>query len=316
MIVTRSDVGRQGSEGVEGSFLAPLQLLGHVLLDHVHGNVARAFVHHLHSMVPGSLGEFSLHLQFSELSLVVGVSNGARPQAVADAEADIIGGHDLADFVPVSVEEILAMVSQAPLRQNAAAAADDAGHAPGRHRDEPQEHSGMDREIIDALFGLLDEGVPIDFPSQILGLAAHFFQRLVDGNRPNRHRRVAQDPLAGGVDVFARGQIHHGVGPPLGGPPHLLDLFLDAGSHRAVADVGINLHQEIPADDHRLIFRVIDVRRDNGPAGGDFTADEFSGDFRRNPLGESTEDGRRVGTAGQLAGARMLLGQVVADPVS
>ena len=40
-----------------------------------------------------------------------------------------------------------------------AAAADDAGHAAGGHRDEAQQDAGVDGEVIDALLGLLDEGV-------------------------------------------------------------------------------------------------------------------------------------------------------------
>ena len=94
------------------------------------------------------------------------------------------------------------------------------------------------------------------------------------------------------MDVLARGEIHHRVGSPLGGPAHLLDLFLDAGGHGAVADVGVNLHQKISTNNHRLVLRVIDVRWDNGPSGGDFATDEFSGDLGRNPLGKSTENRR------------------------
>ena len=292
VIIARSDIRREWPEGVKRSFLAPLQLLGHVLFNHVHGDMTRAFVHHLHAMVPRSLGQFSLHLEFSKLCLVIGISNGSRPQAVANTEADIVGGHDFTNFVPVSVEEILAMVCQAPLGQDAASSADNAGHATGGHRDESQEHPGVNGEIVDTLFGLLDEGVPIDFPSQILGLAADLFQSLINGNGPDGHRGVSQDPLPGGVDVLARRKIHHRVGSPLGGPAHLLDLFLDAGGHGAVADVGVNLHQKISTNNHRLVLRVIDVRWDNGPSGGDFATDEFSGDLGRNPLGKSTENRR------------------------
>jgi hypothetical protein len=36
----------------------------------------------------------------------MGVGDGAGAQAVADAEADVVGGHDVAEVVPVGVEEI------------------------------------------------------------------------------------------------------------------------------------------------------------------------------------------------------------------
>jgi hypothetical protein len=51
---------------------------------------------------------------------------------------------------------------------------------------------------------------------------------------------------------------------------------------RAVADVGVDLYQEITADDHRLGFRVIDVRRDNGAPARDLVADKFGCDLARD----------------------------------
>ena len=96
------------------------------------GHVAGAFVHHLHALGPGALGEFALHFEFAELRLVVGVGNRAGPQAVADGERDVVGGHDVADVVPVGVEEIFLVMGEAPLGHDAAAARDDAGHAVAR----------------------------------------------------------------------------------------------------------------------------------------------------------------------------------------
>jgi hypothetical protein len=60
--------------------------------------------------------------------------------------------------------------------------------------------------------------------------------------------------------------------------PHLvaqrifLDFLLDARRDGAVADVGVDLHEEVAPDDHRLGLGVIDVVRDDGAAGGDFIA--------------------------------------------
>src|SRR5207248_7006240 len=45
--------------------------------------------------------------------------------------------------------------------------------------------------------------------------------------------------------------------------------------HGRVADVGVDLHQEVAADDHRLGLGVVDVGRDDGPPEGDLLADEF-----------------------------------------
>jgi len=136
----------------------------------------------------------------------------------------------------------------------------------------------MDGEVVHALLGLLDQGVAEDLPGQLLGLAVDFFQSLVDGHGADGHGRVADDPLAGFVDMLAGGQVHHGIAAPVGGPDHLLHFLGDAGADGAVADVGIDLHQEVAADDHRLQFGVVDVGRDDGAATGHFAAHEFGGD--------------------------------------
>ena len=314
VVVPRGNVGGEGSERVERGLVAPLQLLVHVLLDHVHGHVAGAFVHDLHAAFPGAGGQLALRLQFGELRLVVGVGDRTGPEAVADREADVVGGHDVADVVPVGVEKILFVMRETPFGHDAAAARDDAGHAVRGERHEAQQHAGVNGEVIHALLGLLDEGVAEEFPGKYLGLAVHFFERLINGHGADGHGRVAEDPFTGGVDVLAGGEVHDGVGTPLGGPAHLFDLFLDAGGDGAVADVGVDFDEEVPADDHRLELGVVDVCGDDGAAGGDFAADELGGDFGRDALGEAAEDaGRVVGL--DLGGADVLLVEVVADDV-
>ncbi len=148
----------------------------------------------------------------------------------------------------------------------------------------------MDGEVIDALLGLLDEGIAIQFPGKVFGFAVHFFERLIDGHGTDGHGAVAQDPFAGGVDVLAGAEVHDGVSAPLGGPTHFFDFFLDAAGDGAVADVGVDFHQEVAADDHGLALGVVDVQGDDGAACGDFAADKFSGDFVRDALGEALED--------------------------
>ena len=138
VIVAGRDVGRERAERVERRFVAPLELLLHVLLDQVHGDVARAFVHDLHVLFPGALGQLALRFEFGELRFVVGVGDRAGPQAVADGKADVVGGHDLADVVPMRVEETFLVMREAPLGHDRAAAGDDAGHAPRGHRDVAQ----------------------------------------------------------------------------------------------------------------------------------------------------------------------------------
>lgn len=83
VVMPRGDVGDHRAEGVEGRFAAPLELFVHVFLDQVQRHAARAFVHDLHAVCPSAAGEFSLHFEFAELSLVVGVGNRTGAQAVA-----------------------------------------------------------------------------------------------------------------------------------------------------------------------------------------------------------------------------------------
>lgn len=60
MVVAGGDVGSEGAEGVEGGFVAPVELFFHIFFDHVKGYMAGSFVHDLHVVFPGALGEFAL----------------------------------------------------------------------------------------------------------------------------------------------------------------------------------------------------------------------------------------------------------------
>src|SRR5690606_40823207 len=75
--------------------------------------------------------------------------------------------------------------------------------------------------------------------------------------------------------------------PTAGVPVHLLHLHLDGGTQCRVADVAVDLYQEIAADDHRLQFRVVDVGRQNGPSPGDLLTDELGRDLARNSGAET-----------------------------
>src|SRR5690606_1668912 len=142
-----------------------------------------------------------------------------------------------------------------------AAAADDAGHPLRRQRDMAPQYAGVDGEVVHALLRLLDQGVAEDLPGQLLGAAVDLLQRLVDRHRTDGHRRVADDPLAGPVAGPAAGPVHDVVRAPADRPPQLLPLLGDAGTHRAVADVGVDLGEEVAADDHRLALGMVDIAR-------------------------------------------------------
>src|SRR5205807_3380592 len=96
------------------------------------------------------------------------------------------------------------------------------------------------------------------------------------------YRTIADDPFARLVDVLAGGQVHHRVGAPADRPGHLVDFLADRRGHRRVADVAVDLHQEVAADDHRLGLGVIDVRRDDGAPARHLVAHELRGDELRD----------------------------------
>ena len=128
------------------------------------------------------------------------------------------------------------------------------------------------------------------------------------------------------MDVLAGGEVHDGVRAPLGGPAHFLDFLLDARGDGAVADVGVDLHQEVAADDHRLGFRVIDVGRDDGAPAATSSRTNSGVISCGNALGKTAEDdgmysdrwthdrGQRFWL--QLDAASVLLNEIVADEVA
>ena len=88
VVVTGRDVGRKGTQRVEGRFVAMLQLEVHVLFDEVHGDVAGAFDHDLDVVFPGDLRQFTERFEFGELGFVVRVRDCTGTKAVTEAEAD------------------------------------------------------------------------------------------------------------------------------------------------------------------------------------------------------------------------------------
>ena len=121
------------------------------------------------------------------MRFVIGIGNRAGAQAIAQRIGDVIGLHDLGNVVKMFVEEAFLVMRQAPFRHDRPAARDNAGDALRRHRHIGQPHAGMDGEIVNALLRLFDQRVAEDFPGQVFGHAADFFERLIDGHGSNRH---------------------------------------------------------------------------------------------------------------------------------
>ena len=171
---------------------------------------------------------------------------------------------------------------QAPLGHDRAAARDDAGDAVSGEMDVAEPHAGVDGEIIDALLALLDQRVLVAFPIELDGVAVDLLQRLIDRHGADRHRRIAQNPFAGVVDVAAGGEVHHRVGAPADRPHHLFHFLFHRRGDGGVADIGVDLGEEVAADRHRLELGVIDVARNDGAAARHLVAHEFRRDEQRH----------------------------------
>ena len=280
VVVAREDVGDERAEHVEGRAVAepPLQL--HVELDLIEGHVSRAFDHDLHAVPPRPLGEFAEGLELGELRRVGRVGEPAGTQAVADREGDVVAAQDLADLVPHRVHQVLAVVDDHPLRQQAPAATHDADQAPLDERQMRLPHAGVDREVVDALLRLMLERVEHDLLVEILDLPPD--DHRVDRHRPDRGGRVLAERRAARVEIAAGREIHDRVGAPLDRPVELLELFMRSRGDRRRAHVRVDLGLGRAADRHRIeaVLQVVDVCRDHQASGGDLVAHEFRGEMR------------------------------------
>src|ERR1051326_2574528 len=110
------------------------------------------------------------------------------------------------------IQKIFLMVRQTPLSQDRSSAADNSSAAPHGERNITKQHAGMNREIVDTLFGLLDERVAVHLPGQFFRPASGLLECLINRDGADRDRRISNDPLAGFMNVAAGG----GVNPIIG----------------------------------------------------------------------------------------------------
>src|SRR5207245_3494956 len=79
-----------------------------------------------------------------------------------------------------------------------------------------------------------------------------------------------------------------------------------------IANVGIDFHQEVSADDHRLALRMVHVRWNDRPPAGDFVAHELgSYEFGNRRAEAASRGGSRVAVRGVFK--RLLPAEVVSN---
>ena len=227
--------------------------------------------HHLHVVLPGLLGEFAQRLQLGELRLVAGVRQAAGTQPVPQREAHVVLLEDLADVFEALVEHVLPVVLHHPLGQDGAAAADDAGDAPGGERNVLHQHAGVDGHVVHALLGLLFDHLQHHPRAEVLH-APHARERFVDRHRADGHGRSGDDGLADGRNIAAGREVHHRIGAVFHRVSQLLQFAFDIGQHRGISDIGVDLARGGDADAHGLQVGMVDVGRNDHPAAGHFRA--------------------------------------------
>ena len=72
--------------------------------------------------------------------------------------------------------------------------------------------AGVNREVIDTLFGLVFQRIQNDVAIEIFDAAVD--DHGIDGHGSNGHGAVPDDGVSAGVQVASGGQIHHRVGSP------------------------------------------------------------------------------------------------------
>ncbi len=276
VIVARRDVGGERPQHVEGRLEAGLLLDAHVHLDLVHRDVAGAFDHHLHVVLPCLLRQVTQHSQLGELRLVGRVGEAAGSQRVAQAEADVVLLENFAKLVEMREPRVFAAGGHHPLRHDCPAAADDAGDSVLRQRKEVAQHARVDGHVVHTLLRLLLDDVEQVLRREALD-ALDALDRLVDGHRAERDGAGAQEHVADVGNVAAGGEIHDGIGAVLEAAAQLFQLALDVADDLAVADVRVDLALRRDADAHRLQLGMIDVGGDDHAAPRHLVADQFGG---------------------------------------
>jgi hypothetical protein len=211
-----------------------------VVLDLVEGDVAGAFDHDLHAAAPGAFGELAEGFEFGELGVSRWHRRGRRG-----------GGQSPIENVTSYWRRMSQMSSQCVYMRFSAL-----WTSIHLARSEPPREDDADEAVLDVLqMAAADAGVDGEVVHTLLGLVVErgfdggpveVFEFLPDDHRVDRDGAdgdggVADDGLAALVEVAARGQVHHGVGPPPLGPLELLDFFIGAGGDGAGAHVGVHL---------------------------------------------------------------------------
>ena len=220
--------------------------------------MARPLDHDLHVLFMRSAREFTQRSQFRHLCAVASVVLTARPQTVPKTHRDIVRRENVANFIKMRPKEVFLFVRHAPNSHDGAAAGNNARQAIGGKFNKGQAESRMNCEVIHALLGLFNERISIELPRQSFCFSVNLFESLIQRNRSDRYRAVADDPLARFVNILAGRKIHDRIRAPARSPKHLFHFFGNPGTHGRVTDIGVDFGQKRPTDHHGFGFRMVE----------------------------------------------------------
>ena len=137
-----------------------------------------------------------------------------------------------------------------PLRKQRPATRDDADETLLDERQMFLQHARVNREVINALRGLMFKHREDDFFVEV-------FEFLPDDHRVNRHgtdgnSRVEAERFTALIEVATGRKIHDRVRAPLLRPLQFLDLFMRTRGNRRRAHVCIDLRLRRATDGHRI----------------------------------------------------------------
>ena len=98
-----------------------------VFLDQVKRHMPGAFDDYLDPGGPGPGGQLPQDLEFLELGLIIGVGQTTGPQAVSQAQGDVVGAGDVQKLIKMFVQGIFLLKTAHPGHQKGPAPGDDAG---------------------------------------------------------------------------------------------------------------------------------------------------------------------------------------------
>mmetsp|Transcript_10666 Transcript_10666/g.13839 ORF Transcript_10666/g.13839 Transcript_10666/m.13839 type:complete len:295 (-) Transcript_10666:1007-1891(-) len=165
VIVSGSNISGQRAQGVERSFMAPLQLVLHIDRDFVKRHVPRSLVHDLNILFPSTFGEFTLDLEFSKLSFIISIIDRSWSEPITYGKSYIVFVADVKDVIPVLISKVFFMVGQAMFSMDRTTTGDNAGHSVDSHWDKTEQDSSMDCPVVNPLLCLFNQRITEDLPS-------------------------------------------------------------------------------------------------------------------------------------------------------